>query len=147
MDNFLREYAMSIFITLMSSIGYLCFYIYDHSQDEVHDTSHKVDDVQTRQWEDKFETIDKMYNLVMISNEKISDLKVNAATSEGNYRELSLKVDTFIESTKEDRKFYMSKFDDYEKRIVRLEKSDTIQDKNIQTLAQDRGVQLFSFKY
>lgn len=147
MDNFIREYAMSIFITLLSSIGYLCIYIYSHSQDEMHDNTESVDVIKEKQWENKFETIDKMYNLMMISNEKISDLKVNAATSEGNYRELATKVDNFIESTREDRKFYMSKFEDHEKRLLRLEKNESIQDKNINTLAKDRGVQLFSFKY
>lgn len=89
-------------------------------------------------------TLDKIYTISLTSSNNIKDLQINAAKSEGNYKELAQKVDNMIASAKEDRQLYMSKFDEYEKRIGQLEKNDSIQDKNINIIAKDRGIRLFS---
>lgn len=145
----------SIVGLLFATVVSLCIYIYltdkasmdDHVQDshvEVESTITKVDELSANIAANQIAMLEKIYGITMTSMNKINALQLSQAEARGNYKELSQKLDSAITQNLEFRTLVMSKLDKNEKRFIQLEKNDAIQDKNINTLAKDRGVRLFS---
>lgn len=140
---------------LFSTVVALCTYIYFNDREVVNDTvqdsvvevkeaASKVDVLSANVAANQIAMLEKIYGITLTSMNKINNLEVSNARTEGNYRELAQKLDSVIDTNTEFRQLVMSKFEANEKRFIRLEKNDSLQDKNINTLAKDRGVKIFT---
>lgn len=124
-ENAYLKIAASFLAGTLMSLG---VYIYTHDQDQVSgdldEVQTKVSNADTEMHKTKDDLLEKVYNLSLMSNEKIGELQKSDIRAEGQYKLLEHKVDNMIKSSEANRILYMSKFEAHDKRIAILEEHD-----------------------
>ena len=141
-----NTYLKVISSFLLGGLISLGAYTYTQDKEGVGGDLHSVkQDIISVEETDKH-LIEKMYNLIIISNEKISDLKESDARTIGQYEVLSLKFDNMAKTSAEDRELFLKKLENHEDRLVKLEKTEQLIVRDLSTIMKDKGLTLFEWK-
>lgn len=140
----INNYLAGLVGGLLAIIVSLVVYIYITDKADADESKSDIKILEQKVQDNTVDMLKQVYQLSYTSMNDIKDLQNTTTKVAGNYEALAGKLENLIQANKSDRELFMKKFDNHENRITELEKNDQLQDKNIEVIAKDRGIRLFS---